>query len=147
MATGGAADVTGVEVAKPLCRLCREGNYAFDRARSYGLYNDALHHAILLLKYEEVTRLGDWFAACPAEIVAREGEAFRAEVIVPVPLPPDRHRERGIDRAAAGASAAFEAGRVSADAHKTAAGAASAVSQRTLGICTWRVRDSQRAAG
>jgi Double zinc ribbon domain len=48
MATGGAADVTGVEVAKPLCRLCR--NYAFDRARSYGPYHDALHHAILLLK-------------------------------------------------------------------------------------------------
>jgi hypothetical protein len=57
VATGGAAAVAGVEVAKPLCRLCRGGNYAFDRARSYSLYDDALHHAILLLKYEEVTRL------------------------------------------------------------------------------------------
>jgi predicted amidophosphoribosyltransferase len=59
------------------------------------VYNDALHHAILLLKYEEVARLGDWFAARLAEIVAREGEAFRADVVVPVPLHPDRRRERG----------------------------------------------------
>jgi predicted amidophosphoribosyltransferase len=89
------AVAAGAGSAKPLCRLGRKGNYAFDRARSYGLYNDALHHAILLLKYEEVTRLGDWFAERLAEIVAREGEAFRADVIVPVPLHPDRQRERG----------------------------------------------------
>jgi ComF family protein len=94
-----AGATTGAETARPLCRLCRDGYYAFDRARSYGLYDDALHHAILLLKYEEVTRLGDWFAARLAEIVAREGEAFRADVIVPVPLHPDRQRERGYNQA------------------------------------------------
>jgi ComF family protein len=79
--------------------LCRDGYYAFDRARSYGVYNDALHHAILLLKYEEVTRLGVWFAERLAEIVALEGEAFGADVIVPVPLHPDRQRERGYNQA------------------------------------------------
>ncbi len=94
-----SADAVTTEIARPLCRLCRDGYYAFDRARSYGVYNDALHHAILLLKYEEVTRLGDWFAARLAEIVAREGEAFRADVIVPVPLHPDRQRERGYNQA------------------------------------------------
>ncbi len=99
-AAAGSGDAAArPDIAKPLCRLCREGNYAFDRARSYGLYNDALHHAILLLKYEEVTRLGDWFAARLEEIVAREGEAFRADVIVPVPLHPDRQRERGYNQA------------------------------------------------
>jgi len=93
-----AAGVTA-EAPRPLCRLCRDGYYAFDRARSYGVYNDALHHAILLLKYEEVTRLGDWFAARLAEIVARESEPFRADVVVPVPLHPDRQRERGYNQA------------------------------------------------
>lgn len=97
LAAAGAT--TGAETARSLCRLCRDGYYAFDRARSYGVYNDALHHAILLLKYEEVTRLGDWFAARLAEIVAREGEAFRADVVVPVPLHPDRRRERGYNQA------------------------------------------------
>ena len=93
------AEAAATETTRPLCRLCRDGYYAFDRARSYGVYNDALHHAILLLKYEEVTRLGDWFAARLAEIVARETEAFRADVIVPVPLHPDRQRERGYNQA------------------------------------------------
>ena len=63
------------------------------------MYNDALQHAILLLKYEAVTRLGDGFAGRFAEIVAREGEAFRANVIVPVPLHSDRQRERGYNQA------------------------------------------------
>ena len=62
------------EAAPPICRLCRDNYYAFDFARSYGVYNDALHHAIFLLKYEEVTGLGDWFAARLAELVAREPE-------------------------------------------------------------------------
>jgi predicted amidophosphoribosyltransferase len=99
-ATGvvAAGAIAGTEAARPLCRLCRDSYYAFDRARSYGIYNDALHHAILLLKYEEVTRLGDWFASRLAEIVARDGEPFRADVVVPVPLHPDRQRERGYNR-------------------------------------------------
>ncbi|MGC2291269.1 MAG: ComF family protein [Candidatus Acidiferrales bacterium] len=58
-----------------------------------------MHHAILLLKYEEVTRLGDWFAARLAELMAREAEAFGADVVVPVPLHPDRKRERGYNQA------------------------------------------------
>jgi predicted amidophosphoribosyltransferase len=66
------------ESVQPIWRLCRDDYYAFDLARSYGVYNDALHHAILLLKYEEVTRAGDWFAARLAELVAREPEQFRA---------------------------------------------------------------------
>jgi competence protein ComFC len=93
-----AAPVAGVS-GEVLCRLCQGKYYAFDRARSYGVYNDALHHAILLLKYEEVVRLGDWFAARLAEIVAREGAEFGADVVVPVPLHPDRERERGYNQA------------------------------------------------
>lgn len=80
---------------QPICRLCRDDYYTFDLAHSYGVYNDALHQALLLLKYEEVTRLGDWFAARLAEPVAREPERFRAGVVAPVPPHRDRQRERG----------------------------------------------------
>jgi predicted amidophosphoribosyltransferase len=59
------------ESVQPICRLCRDNYDTFDFARSYGVYKDALHHAILLLKYEGVTRLGAWFAARLAELVAR----------------------------------------------------------------------------
>ena len=83
----------------PLCRLCRSQEYAFERARSYGIYNDPLVSAITLLKYEQVTRLGDWFAARLAEVVARAGKDFHADVVVPVPLHPSRQRERGYNQA------------------------------------------------
>ncbi len=73
--------------------------YAFDRARSFALYDDALIEAVLLLKYEEVTRLGDWFAARLAEIVLRAPEEWRVDVVVPVPLHRDRQRERGYNQA------------------------------------------------
>jgi predicted amidophosphoribosyltransferase len=67
-------------------------SFSFARVRSYAVYNDALHSAILLLKYEEVTRLGDWFAAELAGVVAREADQFRADVVAPIP--PHRGRFR-----------------------------------------------------
>jgi len=84
---------------EPLCRLCRVKFYAFDRVRSFAVYDDALIEAVLLLKYDEVTRLGDWFAARLAELVEREREEWRADVVVPVPLHRDRQRERGYNQA------------------------------------------------
>ncbi len=82
-----------------LCRLCRDSFFAFDVARSYGAYNEELKKAILLLKFEEVTCLGEWFASRLAEVVAREASEFKADVVVPVPLHPDRRRERGYNQA------------------------------------------------
>ncbi len=65
----------------------------------FATYDDALGGAILLLKYEEVTRLGNWFAERLAEVVARESAEWRADVVVPVPLHADRQRERGYNQA------------------------------------------------
>jgi predicted amidophosphoribosyltransferase len=59
------------QLERPLCRLCRANFYAFDFARSFAVYNEALTSAILLLKYDQVTRLGDWFAARLAEVISR----------------------------------------------------------------------------
>lgn len=53
-----------------------------------------------MLKFEEVTPLGDWFAARLAELVRREGEAMAADVVVPVPLYREREQERGYNQAA-----------------------------------------------
>ena len=88
-----------VENGKQLCRLCRADFFAFDRARTFATYDDALGGAILLLKYEEVTRLGNWFAERLAEVAAREAAEWRADVVVPVPLHADRQRERGYNQA------------------------------------------------
>lgn len=87
------------EAARPLCQLCRRGIYAFDLARSFAAYNDEMHGAITLLKYERMTRLGKWFAARLEEVVAHERNGFDADAVVPVPLYPLRQRERGYNQA------------------------------------------------
>jgi ComF family protein len=86
-------------VEQPLCRLCRIGFYGFDRARSFAIYDQALTEAVLLLKYEELTRLGDWFAERLADVVRRAPGDLRADIVVPVPLHADRRRERGYNQA------------------------------------------------
>lgn len=88
-----------VQTSVGLCRLCRMKIFAFDRARSFAVYSDALFEAIILMKYEEVTRLGRWFADRLAELADFGSEAWRPDVIVPVPLHPERRRERGYNQA------------------------------------------------
>ncbi|HXU21625.1 MAG TPA: ComF family protein [Verrucomicrobiae bacterium] len=93
-ATAGAG-----AVGSPLCRLCRVGFYGFDRARSFAIYDEALAEAVLLLKYQELARLGDWFAERLAGVVSRMPAEWRADLVVPIPLHADRRRERGYNQA------------------------------------------------
>jgi len=83
-----------------LCPACQDKTYAFERARSFALYEDAVVRAILLLKFEQIEPLGAWFAQRLAEIVSTEGGAMAADVVVPVPLHRERERERGYNQAA-----------------------------------------------
>jgi ComF family protein len=87
------------QAIRPLCRLCRGQQYAFERARTFAIYDDAIGAAIQLLKYDQVIRLGDWFAARLAEVVAQPGDEIHADVVVPVPLHPSRQKERGYNQA------------------------------------------------
>jgi predicted amidophosphoribosyltransferase len=83
-----------------LCPACQEKTYAFDRARSFAVYADAVVRAILLLKFEQIEPLGAWFAERLAEVVSGGGERLAADVVVPVPLHRQRERERGYNQAA-----------------------------------------------
>ena len=92
--------VVATQAAKPLCRLCRAGFYAFDWVRSFAVYDDALFEAIILMKYEEIVPLGRWFGQRLAEIVLQSAPCdWRADAVVPVPLHLDRLRERGYNQA------------------------------------------------
>lgn len=82
-----------------LCHMCRRGAYHFDLARSYGAYTPAMARAVIMLKHEEVTPLGGWFADLLARLVIRDPALFAADAIVPVPLDPARRRERGYNQA------------------------------------------------
>lgn len=95
-------DATAPASPSPLCRLCRARTFAFARARNWAVYNESLTAAIMLLKYDEVTRVGDWFASRLSELHARlcdrDFAAWRADAVVPVPLYADRRRERGYNQ-------------------------------------------------
>jgi len=83
-----------------LCPACKEKTYAFERARSFAVYEGALVRAILLLKFEQIEPLGAWFAERLAELANAEPDALAADVVVPVPLHRQRERERGYNQAA-----------------------------------------------
>jgi ComF family protein len=83
-----------------LCPACHDKTYAFDRARSLALYEGALVHAILLLKFEHIGPLGEWFSERLGEVVRNERNALAADVVVPVPLHRQREQERGYNQTA-----------------------------------------------
>src|SRR6266850_742869 len=83
-----------------LCPACRAKTYAFERARSFAVYEGALVRAILLLKFDQIVPLGAWFAERLAEVAKEQGSALAADVVVPVPLHHQRERERGYNQAA-----------------------------------------------
>jgi competence protein ComFC len=83
-----------------LCSACQGRTYAFDRARSFALYKDAVVRAILLLKFEQIEPLGAWFAGQLAEMVNVDSDRLSVDVVVPVPLHREREKERGYNQAA-----------------------------------------------
>jgi competence protein ComFC len=80
------------------CPDCQQRRFAFDLARSYGLYEGTLVRAILLLKHEQIKPLGNWFADRLSELVRKEGARMLADAIVPVPLHRQRSQERGFNQ-------------------------------------------------
>jgi predicted amidophosphoribosyltransferase len=73
--------------------------FHFHRARSFARYQDSLVRTIVLLKFEDMEPLADWFADRLADVVRENGKALEADVVVPVPLHKIRRRERGFNQA------------------------------------------------
>lgn len=85
--------------ALPKCVVCQIDTFHFEKVRSFARYQDPLVRAIVLLKYEEMEPLADWFADRLVELVAQYGSELNADVVVPVPLHQVRERERGYNQA------------------------------------------------
>jgi len=90
---------SGAGSDRRICRVCTSRPYAFERARSYAQYQEALVRAIVTLKFERIEPLGKWFAHRLAELVQAEPELLEADIVVPVPLHRQRLRERGYNQA------------------------------------------------
>ena len=99
--TCGRPMVAGAHVgaAGPVCALCRRGVYSFQLARSFAAYDDALLRAITLLKHEAIRPLANWLGHRLAEVARGDPAVAKADLVVPVPLHPERQRERGFNQA------------------------------------------------
>ena len=82
-----------------LCGECRSRTFRFDLARSFACYENPLVRAVLLLKFEELEPLADWFADRLAELVRQNPSISQADLVVPVPLHKQRRNERGFNQA------------------------------------------------
>ncbi|MCI0356420.1 MAG: ComF family protein [Acidobacteria bacterium] len=95
------ASALALDAAEARCADCRAEEMAFDRARSFGLYRDALRAALLLLKFQRRERLGIKLGA----LLVEAWDALWASrdvanvLVVPVPLHSVRQRERGYNQA------------------------------------------------
>jgi ComF family protein len=82
------------------CPNCSPPRFAFAYVRSLTVYQDAVVSAILILKYERMEPLSGWFALKLAGLVRSQGDRLKSDIVVPVPLHPERERERGYNQAA-----------------------------------------------
>jgi ComF family protein len=90
---------THLSAEGPLCALCRRGIYAFDLARSYAAYDPPLMRAVTLLKHEAIRPLAGWFGIRLTDVARSAMQGFSPNLVVPVPLHPERQRERGFNQA------------------------------------------------
>jgi len=81
-----------------LCPSCWDRAYAFDRARSFAVYEDAVVRAILLLKSEQIEPLRGLVCGAAGRIGESGGDRLAADVVVPVLLHRERERERGYNQ-------------------------------------------------
>lgn len=77
-----------------VCEECRDREYAFECARSAGIFEDVLRDAIHALKYSNHVVLADPLAEIMAEVFPSTGLVGMVDVVVPIPI----HRSRMIDR-------------------------------------------------
>jgi predicted amidophosphoribosyltransferase len=69
-----------------VCRELNARDFAFDAARSYGIYEGNLAKAMVLLNYEQIEPLGVCFAKQLSVAFATLAEGLAADFVVPVPL-------------------------------------------------------------
>ena len=84
-----------------LCVHCRDRRPEFERAVSFGEYQDGLRGLIHLLKYESIIRVDAPLGAMLAQAISELWPACgdRRPLLVPVPLHKSRRRTRGFNQA------------------------------------------------
>lgn len=77
------------------CQICKDGHFAFDAARSWARYEGNLRQAILSLKHRRNELLAGQLAESLGDLVSPD---WLIDMIVPVPLAPQRLAHRGYNQ-------------------------------------------------
>jgi ComF family protein len=83
-----------------LCGACRRQWYAFDFARTWGLFEDPLKEIIHQFKYNHRRGLASPLACRLADLYESRIATYDVEGVVPVPLHRKRETERGYNQSA-----------------------------------------------
>jgi ComF family protein len=78
------------------CAACASHSYAFDASRAWGVYAGGLRRAILSLKHRSNAALGAVFAQALLQIFQQQG--WKVDMLIPIPLGPQRLRQRGYNQ-------------------------------------------------
>jgi ComF family protein len=87
------------EIESHPCGACVTGRKYFTMARALGTFDGSLQGAIHHWKYEGKTHLTPFFAEWMAEGLNRYWEPDSLDLLIPVPLHPQRLRQRGFNQA------------------------------------------------
>lgn len=87
------------QTASRLCTDCRRYYRFFVVARAVGVYDGALRHWIQLLKYGDRVEIAAGLGELMAELAGRDPALAGVQAVVPVPVSPQRQRERGYNQA------------------------------------------------
>ncbi|MBI4373899.1 MAG: ComF family protein [Deltaproteobacteria bacterium] len=88
---------TSLEGMTHLCGDCLVSSPPYRKVYALGLYQGLLSDLIGRMKYRKEERLADFLGESLAEALGEE--TIQADLIVPVPLHPERLRERGFNQA------------------------------------------------
>ncbi len=102
---GGACEICGALVSAEtthafVCEACRAKRPAFERARSALVYEGAVEQLVQTFKFRHGTWLTDDFADLLEGTARARLAAAEIDVVVPVPLHPNRERQRGYNQCA-----------------------------------------------
>ncbi len=103
--SGGLCQVCGGLVAAPtrhdfVCDECRMKPPAYERSRSAMRFAEPLRDIILDFKFHHATWLAEDITDMLEGVVRAKLDYARIDVVVPVPLHPERQRERGYNQSA-----------------------------------------------
>ncbi len=80
------------------CDECRDREYAFECARSAGIFEDVLREAIHALKYRNLIVMADPLAELMAQAFPSTGFVGLVDIIVPIPIHSTRMVDRGFNQ-------------------------------------------------